>query len=176
MESYTTDSGGVQEDIKRDHFQACIGKAIPPTLEAFKEDIMRDHFQACIGKADLDEEPTNLDPLKFRWVKEDFAKFPCSVPVPQDFPLVPAELLKTIQFMCSSELPCSSLRCGCITGQLPCSLFCKYGGSDSCCNQMTKNNMAGVLMMTSIVMMKMMEKRMISYTMSSNAYYLQLTF
>ena len=29
-----------------------------------------------------------------------------------------------------------------LSGQLPCSLFCKCGGSDSCCNQMTKNNMA----------------------------------
>ena len=47
-----------------------------------------------------------------------------------------------IQYMCSSDQPCSSLRCGCVSGQLPCFLFCKYGGSDSCCNQITKNNMA----------------------------------
>ena len=47
-----------------------------------------------------------------------------------------------IQPMYSSDQPCSSLRCGCVSGQLPCSLFCKCGGSDSCCNQMTKNDMA----------------------------------
>ena len=80
-------------------------KAIPPTLEAFKESTKRAHFQAWIWKANLDEEPPNLNPLKFGWVKDD--------------------------------------RCGCASGQLPCcSLVCKCGGSDSCCNRMTKNNMA----------------------------------
>ena len=49
-------------------------KAIPLTLEAFKENTKRAHFQACIRKAVLDEEPPNLDPLKFGWVKDDLAK------------------------------------------------------------------------------------------------------
>ena len=117
-------------------------KAIPPTLEVFKDNIKMAHFQACIGKAALDQEPPNLDPLKFGWVKDDLAKSLCAVPLPQDVPLAPAELLKMIQCMCSSDQFCSSLRCGCVSGQLPCSLFCKCGVSDSCCNQMTKNNMA----------------------------------
>ena len=59
-------------------------KAIPPTLEAFKENIKRAHFQACIGKAALAEEPPNFDPLKFGWVKDDLAKSHCTVPLPQD--------------------------------------------------------------------------------------------
>ena len=90
----------------------------------------------------MDEEPPNLDPLKFGWVKDDLAKSLCAVPLPQDVPLAPAELLKMIQCMCSSDQPCSSLRCVYVFVQLPCSLFCKCGGSDSCSNQMTKNNMA----------------------------------
>ena len=94
-------------------------KAIPPTLEAFKENTKRAHFQACIWKAALDEEPPSLDPLKFGWVKDDLAKSLCAVPLPQDIPLAPAEVLKTIQCMCSSD-HCSSLRCGCASGQLPC--------------------------------------------------------
>ena len=113
-------------------------KAIPPTLDAFQGNIKRPHFQACIWKAALDEEPPNLDPLKFGWVKDDLAKSLSAVLLPQDVPLAPAELFKTIQCMCRSDQPCSSLRCGCVSGQLPCSLFCKCGGSDSCCNQMTK--------------------------------------
>ena len=117
-------------------------KAIPPTLEAFKENIKRANSQSSIWKAALDEEPPNLDPLKFGWVKDDLAKSLRAVPLPQDVPFAPAELLKTIQCMCSSDQPCLSLRCGCVSGQLPCSLFCKCGGSDSCCNQITKNNMA----------------------------------
>ena len=51
-ESYATDSGHIQGRYKEDaYFQACIVKAIPPTLDAFKGDIKRAHFQACIGKA-----------------------------------------------------------------------------------------------------------------------------
>ena len=119
-ESYTTNSGDVQGKHKDTHFQACIWKAA------------------------LDEEPPNLDPLKFGWVKDDLAKSLCAVPLPQDVPLAPAELLKTIQCMCSSDQPCSSYRCGCVTGLLPCFLFCKCGESDSCCNQMTKNKMTNI--------------------------------
>ena len=117
-------------------------KAIPTTLEVFKENIKRANSQSSIWKAALDEEPPNLDPLKFGWVKDDLAKFLCAVPLPHDVPFAPAELLKMIQCMCISDQPFLSLRCGCVSGQLPCSLFCKCGGSDSCCNQMTKNNMA----------------------------------
>ena len=113
-------------------------KAMSPTLEVFKDNIKRAHFQACIWKAALDEEPPNLDPVKFGWVKDDFAKSLCAVPLPQDVPLAPAELLEMIQCMCNSDQICSSLRCGCVSSQLPCSLFCKCGGSDSCCNQMTE--------------------------------------
>ena len=78
MKSYTTDSGGIQGRQKRAHFQACIWIAA------------------------LDEEPLNLDPVKFGWFKDDLAKSLCAVPLPQDIPLAPAELLKTIQCMCSS--------------------------------------------------------------------------
>ena len=87
-------------------------KAIAPTLEVFKENIKRPHFQACKWKAALDEEPPNLDPLKFGWVKHDPAKSFCAVPLPQDVRLASAELLKVIQCMCSSDQTCSSLRCG----------------------------------------------------------------
>ena len=90
----------------------------------------------------MDEEPPNRDPLKCGWVRDDLAKSLCAVSLPQDVPLAPAELLKMIQFMCNSDQPCSSLRCGHVSGKLPCSLFCKCGGSNSCCNQMTKNNIA----------------------------------
>ena len=90
----------------------------------------------------MDEEPPNLDPLKFGCVKDDLAKSLSAVLLPQDVPLAPAELFKTIQCMCRSDQPCSSLRCGCVSGQLPCSLFCKCGGTDSGCNQMTRKSMA----------------------------------
>ena len=143
-ERYTTDSGSVQGKHKEGSLQACIWEAA------------------------LDEEPPNLDPLNFGWVKDDPAKSLGAVPLPQDVPLAPAELLKMIQCMCSSDQPCSSLRCGCNSGQLPCSLFCKCGGADSCCNQMTKTLWQMMLMMIrGIVMIKM--RMMISYTMNSNA-------
>ena len=73
--------------------------------------------------------------------------------------------------MYSSNQPCSSLICGCVSGQLPCTLFCKCGGSDSCCNQMTKNNMTndanGDEEHSDLKIMEM--RMMISYTMNSNA-------
>ena len=145
-------------------------KAIPPTLDAFKENIKRAHFQACIWKAALDEESPNLDPLKFGWVKDDLAKSLCAVPLPQDSSCT-SRITQNDSVHVQQYQPSLSLKCGCVSGQLPRSLFCKCGKSNSCCNQMTKNNMAMLLMMVrSIVMMKMMEMRMrISYAMDSNA-------
>ena len=99
-------------------------KAIPPTNEALRK-TQRAHFQACIWKAALDEEPLNLDPLKFGWVRDDSAKSLGAIPLSQDVPLAPAEVLKTIQCTCSSDQPCSSLRCARASVQLPCSLFRK---------------------------------------------------
>ena len=86
-ESYTTDSGGIQGKYKEDSLSGMHRKAA------------------------LDKEPPNFDPLKFGWFKDDLAKSLCAVPLPQDVPLAPAELLKTIQCMCSSNQPCLSLRC-----------------------------------------------------------------
>ena len=69
-------------------------------------------MESCFGC-----EPPNLDLLKVVWVKDDLAKSLCAVPLPQDVLLAPAELLKTIQCMCSSDQPFLSLR-GCVSGQL----------------------------------------------------------
>ena len=85
-------------------------KAIPRTNEAFKEHSKRAHFQAC-WKVTLDEELPNLDPLKFGWVKDDSSKSLGAIPLPQDVPLAPAEVFKTIQCTCSSDKLCLSLRC-----------------------------------------------------------------
>ena len=80
----------------------------------------------------------NLDPLKFGWVKDDSAKSLGAIPLPQDVPLAPAEMLKTILCTCSSDQSCSSLKCGSASIKLPCSLSCKCGGSGRCFNRMTK--------------------------------------
>ena len=49
---------------------------------------------------------------------------------------VPAEVLKMIQRSCSSEQPCSTMRCSCTSAQLGCSVFCKCSG-DFCINPKT---------------------------------------
>ena len=117
-ESKTTDSGGIH------------GKHNEGSLSGM-------HMESCFGRG-----ASKPQPIKIWVVKDDLAKSLCAVLLPKDVPLAPVEVLKTIQCTCSSDQPCSSLRCGCASGQLPCSLFYKCGGSDRCCNRMTKNNMA----------------------------------
>ena len=112
-------------------------KAIPQTLAAFNENIKRAHFQACIWKAALDEEPPNLEPLKCRWVKEMILPSP-SVQLPRSSCTSritrndPVYVQQWSAFVVSQMWMCIWAAC---------SLFCKCGGSDSCCNQMTRNNM-----------------------------------
>ena len=102
-------------------------KAIPQTMKCSMK-----------TQRELTFRHANLDPLKFGWVKDDSAKSLGAIPLPQDVPLAPAEMLKTILCTCSSDQSCSSLKCGSASVQLPCSLFCKYCGSGRCFNRMTK--------------------------------------
>ena len=93
---------------------------------------MRRNFQECIWKSALDEEPPNLHSLKFGWVKDDRTTSLGAIPLPQNIPLAPAEVLITIQCTCSSDasdvdVPKFSFL----------SLFCKCGGSNRCFNRMT---------------------------------------
>ena len=64
---------------------------------------MRHNFQECIWKSALDEEPPNLHSLKFGWVKDDRTTSLGAIPLPQNIPLAPAEVLITIQCTCSSD-------------------------------------------------------------------------
>ena len=49
----------------------------------------------------FEDGPPNLDPLKLGWVKYDSAKSVGLIPLPQDVPLAPAEVLKTIHCTCT---------------------------------------------------------------------------
>ena len=99
-------------------------KSLPPTVEAFRENVKRAHFQVCIWKAALQQDPSELDPLEFGWASEgpSGAYFPVSLPSKVEF--APSDILKLINCSCSSDRPCSSQRCSCLSAQLALIVHC----------------------------------------------------
>ena len=110
-------------------------KAIPLTLETLKENVKRAHFQACIWKAALDEEPPNHDPLNLNVSK-------MILPSPSVQFLYHRMFLLYQQNYSKRSSACAAVISFARISDGPCSLFCKCSVCDSCCNQMTKNNMA----------------------------------
>ena len=51
-------------------------QTLPPTAEAFKENVNREHLQVCILSSALsdDDDPTDMDPCKFGWSKDELTK------------------------------------------------------------------------------------------------------
>ena len=104
---------------------------------SLRENVKRALFQACIWKAALQKVPPELDPREFGWASEgpSGAYFPVSLPSKVE--VAPSDILKLINYICSSDRSCSSQRCSCSSAQLACPLFCKCEGSSTCCNPKT---------------------------------------
>jgi hypothetical protein len=64
-----------------------------------------------------------MDPLENGWETDDSFDRLIPVTLPLQSEIAPAAVMKLIQCGCSSETPCLSERCGCMNGQLSCSVF-----------------------------------------------------
>lgn len=110
--------------------------SLPPTNEAFLENVKRAHLQTCIWKNALGA-PPSLCPEKFGYYKDNVTKLLLPVTVPANVALAPSELLKLIKCTCESEMPCRTMRCGCMNSGLPCTMFC-HSTNDTCLNSNNK--------------------------------------
>ena len=116
-------------------------KSLPPTTEAFLENVKRAHLQAAVWKHALDLDPPSLDPTEHGYVRDDSSKTMLPKPIHEDVSLAPQEILKLIRCACESDRPCKSGRCGCVSGKLPCTVFCGCHAED-CHNELTKCDVA----------------------------------
>ena len=112
-------------------------KCLPPTSEAFEENVKRARLQVCILTAALHPKPPDLDSTQFGWSKDEFNKILMPVILPKGIEAVPASILEMIRFVCESEEPCSTARCGCSKEHIACSIFCKCNATVSCQNPLT---------------------------------------
>jgi hypothetical protein len=102
-------------------------RTLPPTTEAFIENVERAHLQACIWRSALTGKAPDMDPLENGSETDDSFDGLIPVTLPLKSEIAPAAVMKLIQCDCSSETPCLSERCGCVNGQLSCSVFCRCG-------------------------------------------------
>ena len=88
------------------------------------ENVKRSHLQVCIWKSALDQDPSNLDCTQYVWEKFLCTKsmLPTTVPANVQFANY---ILKLIPCTCTSEMQCTSLRCGYNNPKIACLLFCR---------------------------------------------------
>ena len=102
--------------------------SLPPTTEAFYENVKRAHIQACIWKHALDADPPpstqDLNPCDYGWRKDEASNTVLAITVASNVALAPLNVLKMIKCGCTSDIPCSTLRCSCYQARLPCTIFC----------------------------------------------------
>ena len=115
-------------------------KTIPPTTEAFRENVLRAHIQIAVWRSALMPDPPSFDPSDYGWTREEATKTLTPRTLPQDVALAPPEVLKLLRCGCSTNEPCSSHRCCCNNGHLPCTFFCACHGESNCRNPFNKHD------------------------------------
>ena len=84
------------------------------------------------------QEPPNLDPTEYGWLKDEVTKSLQPVMLPPTKLPAPDYILKLVCCSCSSAQPCHSSRCGCVAANLACTTFCHCQGGSICNNEQTR--------------------------------------
>ncbi|KAL8583211.1 hypothetical protein ACOMHN_053724 [Nucella lapillus] len=110
--------------------------SLPSTSEAFRENVKRAHHQCAVWRSAL-QEPPNTDPTEYGWERNEETKSLQPVALPASQQLAPDYIMKVVRCSCSSETPCKTRACGCVSANLACTMFCQCQGSSLCNNEQT---------------------------------------
>ena len=76
-----------------------------------------------VWKSAPETDPPSLDPTEYGWVRDEATKTLIPTTLPLDVALALPEVLELLRCGCSTNGRCRSQRCGCNSGQLPCTFF-----------------------------------------------------
>lgn len=114
-------------------------ETLPPSTEAFTENVKRAHLETCIWKCAVLQDPAEMDPLQFGYIKHKPSRSVIPTTVPEGVPLAPDIIMTLIKCGCEGSPPCKNLNCSCIRHKLPCTVFCKFCAGTDCSNELTKS-------------------------------------
>ena len=112
---------------------------LPPTTEAFRQNVLQAHDQISVWRSALLPQPPSFDSSDYGWTLEETNKTLTPRKLPSDVAVAPPEVLELLRCGCSTNKPCSSQRCGCNNGHLPCTFFCACRGEANCRNPFNKH-------------------------------------
>ena len=92
------------------------------------------YIQATILVNSIPKNPSVINQLDFRWVKDLSSPCLVSSTISPAVKLIHGDLLKTIQFSCFSQPPCKSQPRTYTKSGLSRLIFCKCKGGITCCN------------------------------------------
>ena len=102
-----------------------------PTEEVFHENVKRAHLQAMVWLSTPCSDPQNLDSTDYGWNRDEQLRSLVAIGIPPGIVCATSSVLDLTKCSCFSDKPCSNYRCGCVSAQLACTMFCKC--SDKCC-------------------------------------------
>jgi hypothetical protein len=102
--------------------------SLDPTNEAFAENVKRAYYQANVWRSLEMQDPPELDPELYRWVKDSTSKPLQRVTLPTGIQLAPDSIMRLIRCGCKSVTPCNKRACACMREGLGCTVFCACSG------------------------------------------------
>lgn len=108
--------------------------SLTPTTEAFHENVLRAHLQVANWRATLLGEPPSMDPVQFGWEADHVNKGLTPQNMCHGTAYAPPHVLKLVRCGCDSEKSCRGGNCGCMSRQLPCTIFCTCCASFGMCH------------------------------------------
>ena len=113
-------------------------KSLPPTHDAFVQHVHRAQHQVIVWKSATQSDPPDLDPIQYGWQEGENGATLYPTTLPPDVSPAPVTILQLIKCGCSTSRPCSTRRCGCVSAQMSCSMFCCCNAGSDCCNEHTR--------------------------------------
>ena len=81
----------------------------------------------------MNQHPPNLYPIFYGWVRDEINQILCPVGIPEGISPASFEVLNQIKCNYSSNKPCSSMKCTCVSLKVTCSALCQCRGDTQCC-------------------------------------------
>lgn len=115
-------------------------KSLPPTSAPFEENVKRAHLQVCIWKQAMDLDPPRLDLTLHGWQKDKASKSLSPGSTQPRTKAGPLEVLELIRCGCATDESCKTGKCGSMTVQLSCTVFCACNNAEHCNSRWTRRD------------------------------------
>jgi hypothetical protein len=102
--------------------------SLAPTNKVSAENVKRAHYQANVWRSLETQDPPELHPELYGWVRDTTSKSLQLITLPTGIKLTLHSIMRLIRCGCKNDTPYSTQVCGCMRHDLGCSVLCACSG------------------------------------------------